>query len=102
MVQDPVEAELEVDLLEGTLQAPSGSASMAGIEAHQGLQGESPQGAEAEVRLEIPHSVSGAVIEAGVQARVEVGAGRAAVAEGTRMRKLLTSVVENIWKLITN
>ena len=52
--------------------------------------------------MEILHPVSGVVIEAGVQARVEVGAGRAAVAEGTRMSKLLTSVVENIWKLITN
>ena len=39
VVQDPGEVELEVDLLEGTLQAPSGSVSMEGIEAHQGLQG---------------------------------------------------------------
>ena len=46
--------------------------------------------------------MSGAAIEAGVQAQVEVGAGQAAVAEGTRMSKLLTSVVENIWKLRTN
>ena len=39
VAQDPGEVELEVDLLEGTLQTPSGSVSMEGIEALQGLQG---------------------------------------------------------------
>ena len=39
VVQDPGEAELEVDLLDGTLQALSDSVSMEGIEVHQGLQG---------------------------------------------------------------
>ena len=39
VVQDQVEAELEVDLLEGTLQAPSGLVFMTGLEVHQGLQG---------------------------------------------------------------
>ena len=72
---------------------------MAGTEAHQGLQeGESPQEAGAEARLEILHSVSGAAIEAEVQAQVEVVAGQAVVAAETRMSQLLTSV-ENIWKL---
>ena len=91
--------ELEVDLLEETLLVPLDLMSMAGAEAHQGLQeGESPQEAGAEARLEILHSVSGAAIEAGVQAQVEVGAGQAVVAAETRMSQLLTSV-ENIWKL---
>ena len=39
VVQDPGEVELEGDLLEGTLQVPSGSVFMEGIEVHQGLQG---------------------------------------------------------------
>ena len=52
--------------------------------------------------MEIRHAVSGAVIEAGVQAPEGVGVGQAVVAEGTRMSRLLTSVMENIWKLIIN
>ena len=52
--------------------------------------------------MEIRHAVSGAVIEAGVQDPEGVEVGQAAVVERTRMSKLLTSVVENIWKLITN
>ena len=39
VVQDPGEVELEGDLLEGTLQVPSGSVFMEGIEVHQGLKG---------------------------------------------------------------
>ena len=75
---------------------------MAGAEAHEGLQeGESPQEAGAEARLEALPSVSGAAIEAEVQAQVEVGAGQAVVAAETRMSQLLTSV-ENIWKLRIN
>ena len=79
------------------LEAHQGLLELQG-ESHQGLQGESPQEAGAEARLEIPHLVSGAAIEAGVQAQVEVGAGQAVVAAETRMSQLLTSV-ENIWKL---
>ena len=73
---------------------------MVGAGVHQGLQeGESPQEAGAEARLEILRSVSGAAIEAEVQAQVEVGAGQAGVAAETCMKMLLMSV-ENIWKLI--
>ena len=91
--------ELEVDLLEEILLALLDLMSMAGAGAHQGLQeGESPQEVGAEVRLEALRSVSGAAIEAEVQAQVEVRAGQADVAAETCMSPLLTSV-ENIWKL---
>ena len=108
--------ELEVDLLEGTLQTPSGSVSVEGLEVHPGLQGplggillgvhqglqgfqeENPQGAEAELKIPQGLAVSGA----GVQAPEGAVVGQVADVEGTRMRRLLTSVVENIWKLITN
>ena len=103
-----------MDLLEGTLQTPSGSVSMEGIEAHQGLQGplggillgvhqglqgfqeENPQGAEAE--LKIPQAVSGA----GVQAPEGAVAGQAADVEGTLRMKPLTSPLESIWRRIIN
>ena len=94
--------ELEVDLLEEILLALFDLISRAGAGAHQGLQeGESPQEVGAEVRLEVPRSVSGAAIEVEVQAQVEVGAGQADVAAETCMSPLLTSV-ENIWKLRIN
>ena len=87
--------ELEVDLLEEILLALLDLMSTAGAGAHQGLQeGESPQEVGAEVRLEVPHSVS----RAEAQAKVEAVAGQAEVAAETCMSPLLTSV-ENIWKL---
>ena len=99
VVQDPGEVELEVDLLEEILLALLNLMSTAGAGAHQGLQeGESPQEVGAEVRLEVPRSVSGAATEVEVQAQVEVVAGQADIAAETYMSPLLTSV-ENIWKL---
>ena len=73
--------------------------SMVGAGVHQGLQeGESPQEVGAEVRLEVPRSVSGAATEVEAQAQVKVVAGQTEVAAETCMSLLLTSV-ENIWKL---
>ena len=90
--------ELEEDLLEEILLALLDLISTAGAGAHQGLQeGESPQEVGAEVRLEVPRSVSGAATELKAQAQVEVVAGQAE----TCMSPLLTSV-ENIWKLRIN
>ena len=91
--------ELEEDLLEEIPLALFDLISMAGAGAHQGLQeeGESPQEVGAEVRLEVPRSVSGAE----AQAKVEAVAGQAEATAETCMSPLLTSV-ENIWKLRIN
>ena len=88
--------ELEENLLEEILLALLDLMSTAGAGAHQGLQeeGESPQEVGAEVRLEVPHSVSGAEAQVGAEAVV----GEAEATAGTRTSWLLTSV-ENILKL---
>ena len=94
--------ELEEDILEEIPLALFNLISMAGAGAHQGLQeGESPQEVGAEVRLEVPRSVSGAATGVEAQAKVEAVAGQAEVTAETRMSPLLTSV-ENIWKLRIN
>ena len=89
---------LEEDILEEMPLALFDMISMTGAQAgaHQGLQeeGEIPQEVGAEAGLEVPHSVSGAE----VQAKAEAVAGQAEATAGTHMSPLLTSV-ENIWKL---